>query len=109
MPDDVRVAHRLPQPTELLLLVAESSLPALPALATLAEVCRVRAGERRRPAPRGRVKVEQIGRCLVEEGSVVAGEEHRARPGSQGLEQERDGGDVQVIGGLVEKQHVGAT
>src|SRR5699024_30241 len=81
----VGVPHRLPQLLQLLLLLLEAVLPALPGLEAsqqvVAEPTRVGRHPANGPSQRGLGGVEiQLGAGgLVEEGAVMAGDQHRAR------------------------------
>ena len=56
----------------------------------------------------GSIEVEHAGDRLVEQVEVVADHQQRAAVGAQELQQPRLGVDVEVVGRLVEQQHVGA-
>ena len=54
------------------------------------------------------IEVQHAGDRLVEQVEVVADHQQRTAVGAQELQQPHLGVDVEVVGGLVEQQHVGA-
>ena len=53
------------------------------------------------------VQLKDAGGHHVEEGAVVGDQQQRAAEGHQQLAQPADGVQVQVVGGLIEQQHLG--
>ena len=111
-----RDRHGMPQAAELLLFVGVLALPAVAFRRLVLEVLAEAASEhcdgcRRRVRVGVRcacgVEIDQSGGDGVEEGAVVAGEQHGSGPVAQLSLEELGGGVVEVVGRLVEEQGVG--
>ena len=123
MTDDVVVAYRRPQALQLGLLIAVLRLPPDAGLVASGQIVAIAAGESGdadsgartiggqrsgdRMRNRRRVEIDQRGDGLVQESPIMTGEQHRSAPRQQDAAQIGRRVIVQMVRGLIEKQHVG--